>query len=176
LKLGAEPPTAKSRPLNPLMLENLKAQIKDWVKDGVIRASTSEFASPLVPVKKKDGQIRWAVDYRTLNEVLEGDSFPLPNIDSLLDNVAGKKYFSSLDTSQAFLSIKLSENSKQITAFICPEGAFEFCRLPFGLKVSPSLYSRFIQNALRKVAGSDLAVYLDDVLLASNDVMNILNV
>ena len=170
LKMGATPPNAKSRPLNPLMLENLKAQIKDWVKDGVIRASTSEFASPLVPVKKKDGQIRWAVDYRTLNEVLEGDSFPLPNIDSLLDNVAGKKYFSSLDTSQAFLSIKLSENSKQITAFICPEGAFEFCRLPFGLKVSPSLYSRFIQNALRKVAGSDLAVYLDDVLLASNDV------
>ena len=112
----------------------------------------------------------WAIDYRSLNEILEGDSYPLPNIDSLLDQVAGKQIFSSLDTSQAFLSIKLSETSKHITAFICPEGSFEFNRLPFGLKVSPSLYSRFIHNALRKIAGSDLAIYLDDILLASDNI------
>ena len=53
LKPSAKVPQAKSRPLNPLMLENLKAQIKEWVKDGVIRESTSEYSSPLVPVRKK---------------------------------------------------------------------------------------------------------------------------
>ena len=170
LKPGSRPVQAKARPLNPLMLQDLKNQLDDWLREGVICESTSEWASPLVPVKKKDGTVRWAVDYRQVNQLLEGDSFPLPNIQHLLDNVAGKLIYSSLDTSQAFLSIKLSSDSRHITSFICPEGAFEFCRLPFGLKVSPSVYSRFIAHALRRVARGDLAIYLDDVLLASDNI------
>ena len=169
LKEGAKPPQAKARPLNPPMLDNLREQLRQWQEDGVIEPSTSEFSSPLVPVKKKSGEIRWAVDYRALNSVLEGDSFPLPNIAQLLDQAAGHEIYSTLDVSQAFLSIKIASSSRGYTSFVCPLGSFQFARLPFGLKVSPQIYSRFIAAALKGLANGNISVYLDDVLLGSND-------
>ena len=169
LKAGAKPPQARARPLNPPMLENLREQLRQWQEDGVIEESTSEFSSPLVPVKKKSGEIRWAVDYRALNSVLEGDSFPLPNIAQLLDQAAGYEIYSTLDVSQAFLSIKIASSSRGYTSFVCPLGSFQFGRLPFGLKVSPQIYSRFIAAALKGLANGNISVYLDDVLLGSND-------
>ena len=169
LKAGAKPPQARACPLNPPMLENLREQLRQWQEDGVIEESTSEFSSPLVPVKKKSGEIRWAVDYRALNSVLEGDSFPLPNIAQLLDQAAGYEIYSTLDVSQAFLSIKIASSSRGYTSFVCPLGSFQFGRLPSGLKVSPQIYSRFIAAALKGLANGNISVYLDDVLLGSND-------
>ena len=91
LKPGATPPHARCR--NPMMLDNLRKQ------DDIIEPCTSSFSSALVPVKIKNGDIRWAVDYRDINKVLEGDSYPLPNITNLPDQAAGKRIYSSLDSS-----------------------------------------------------------------------------
>ena len=101
--------------------------------------------------------------------MLEGDSFPLPNIAQLLDQAAGYEIYSTLDVSQAFLSIKIASSSRGYTSFVCPLGSFQFGRLPFGLKVSPQIYSRFIAAALKGLANGNISVYLDDVLLGSND-------
>ena len=168
LKPGATPPQARCRNLNPAMLNDLRKQLGEWLQEDIIEPCTSSFSSALVPVKKKNGQIRWAVDYRDVNKVLEGDSYPLPNITNLLDRAAGKRIYSSLDSSQAFLSLKLKPSARHITSFICPDGQFQFKRMPFGLKVAPSTYSRFIAAALSSIAGGDISVYLDDVLLASD--------
>ena len=103
------------RNLNPAMLNDLRKQLGEWLQEDIIEPCTSSFSSALVPVKKKNGQIRWAVDYRDVNKVLEGDSYPLPNITNLLDRAAGKRIYSSLDSSQAFLSLKLKPSARHIT-------------------------------------------------------------
>ena len=168
LKEGCTPPRAKPRPLNPFMLDNLRNQLREWENEGAIEKSTSEIASPLVPVKKKGGEVRWCVDFRQLNSQLEGDQFPLPNIGQLLDQASGHQIYSTLDVSQAFLSVKIAASSRAYTSFVCPEGLYQFCRLPFGLKISPAVYSRFVARALQGLATGNISIYLDDVLLATH--------
>ena len=112
--------------------------------------------------------MRWCVDFCQLNSQLEGDQFPLPNIGQLLDQAAGQQIYSTLDVSQAFLSIKIASSFRAYTYFVCPVGLYQFCRLPFGLKLSPAVYSRFVASALQGLANGNISVYLDDVLLATN--------
>ena len=74
----------KPRQLNPTMKESLDSQIADWLQQGVIKESVSEYSSPLVSVKKKDGSIRWCVDFRQVNNRIIADSFPIPHIEELV--------------------------------------------------------------------------------------------
>ena len=85
LKEGVEPIRQKVRPLNPALEKDLDGQIDQWLEQGVIEPSDSPWSSPLVPVKKKDGTVRWAVDFCRVNECLEQDSYPLPRIQQLLE-------------------------------------------------------------------------------------------
>ena len=79
----------KARPLHPQTKEALKEQIEAWLADKVIQPSSSEWASAMVPVKKKDGTWRWAVDYRGLNGVTVPDMFPTPNIGQIMEGMGG---------------------------------------------------------------------------------------
>ena len=90
--------------------------------DCVIEPADSPWASPLVPVKKKNGAIRWATDFRVLNSLTVDDSFPTPNISEVLETLSESKVFSTLDAQNAYHCIS--------TAF----GLYQFCHLPFGLK------------------------------------------
>ena len=94
---GAIPYKSRVRPLNPDQKENLRDQIDEWLEQGVIEPSISPWASPLVPVKKKDRRTRWASDLRELNKQTVKDSYPLTNIQEILQNLQGATLFSSLD-------------------------------------------------------------------------------
>ena len=100
--------------------------------------------------------------------MLVGDSYSLPNITALLDQAAGKCIYSSLDSSQALLSLKLKLSTWYKTSFVCLDGQFQFKMMPFGLKVASSTYSKFIAAALSSITGGDISVYLNDVLLTSD--------
>ena len=165
LKEGTEPIRQKVRPLNPAMEKNLEEQIDQWLAQGVIEPSSSPWSSPLVPVKKKDGTVRWAVDFRRVNNCLEQDSYPLPRIQQLLEKAGGHMVYSALDATQAYFNVRISEKSRQVTAFATPNGLYQFCRMPFGLSVSVAVYSRFIAAALNKLGTKNLNSYLDDVLV-----------
>ena len=86
---GAIPYKSQVRPLNPAQKENLQDQIDEWLEQGVIEPSISPWASPLVPVKKKDGRTRWVTDLRELNKQMVKDSYPLTNIQEILHSLQG---------------------------------------------------------------------------------------
>ena len=165
LKEGTIPVRQKERVLNPALEEDLYQQIQKWLKLKVIEPSRSPWSSPLVPVKKKDGSVRWATDLRKLNSCLVQDSYPLPKIQQLLDRAGGHRYYSSLDAVQAFFSIHVEEDSRPLTAFSTPWGLFQWLRMPFGVAVATQIYSRLIQIALNPLGSKGLGAYLDDVIL-----------
>ncbi|KAL0830207.1 hypothetical protein ABMA28_003662 [Loxostege sticticalis] len=144
---------------------------KDLLEKGIIRHSNSEFASPIILVKKRDGSDRLCVDYRALNRITVKDRYPLPLIDDHIDRLGGSKYFSSLDMATGFHQIPLKEESIHLTGFVTPEDHFEYVKMPYGLANSPIVYQRIINNTLRDhINKGNVLVYVDDVLLLSNTV------
>ena len=165
LKPGTQPVKQRVRPLNPAQEKVLRDQVQEWLAAGIIEPSKSSWASPTVLVKKKTGDWRLCIDFRRLNEATIGDSFPLPGIQHLLQRAAGHNYYSALDGSNAYLTIRMEEESMNLTAFVCPDGLFHFRKMPFGLKNAGATYSRFIATVLARLGDKHINVYLDDVLV-----------
>ena len=137
----------------------------------VIQPSASPWASPVVMVQKKDGTHRFCIDYRQLNAVTKADTYPLPRIDDLLDQLGQCRYFSTLDLASGYWQIRMSPSSREKTAFVTPQGLYEFCVMPFGLTNAPAVFQRLMQRlvtGLNPAAGPDfVAVYIDDILVFS---------
>ena len=172
LKAGARPIKQKVRPLNPHQKASLKAQMETWKKEEIIEESVSPWASPMVPAKKAGGapgEIRWAIDYRALNEVTIADSYPIPNIDEVLERLAGSKYYSALDAAAAYHTIPVEKNSRPLLAFITPMGLFQFARMPFGPKNSGAVYARFVDMLLQRIRSPNIVAYIDDILVFTTD-------
>lgn len=92
---------------------------------GIIRESTSEYASPIVLLeRKKNGEIRKCVDYRALNKITTRDNFPLPLIEDQLNLLSGKKYFTSPDLKNGFFHVKMDKDSIKYTSFVTPLGQY----------------------------------------------------
>jgi len=107
-----------------------KQQIDIWVNAGIIRRSSSNFASRTVIVKKKDGSNRVCVDYRQLNKMVLKDCFPVPIVKDVLEKLENAKMFTIMDLKNGFFHVPVEESSKKYTAFITKEGIFEFNRSP----------------------------------------------
>ena len=111
---GSQPVKSRDLGLKPAQIESLKQQLKDWTADGVIKPSTSPWASPHVPVLKKDGSMQWAVDYRRLNQCTVPDSFPTHRIADVMDGLAGSRVFSTLDAAQAYHNVPIEPGSQDL--------------------------------------------------------------
>ena len=115
---GAIPYKSRVRPLNPDQKESLRDQIDELLEQWVIEPSISTWASPLVPVKKKDGRTRWVTDLRKLNKQTVKDSYLLTNIQEILHSLQGATLFSSLDACRAYHAVQIEPGSCACTAFI----------------------------------------------------------
>ena len=131
----------------------------------VIRPSCSPWASPIVLVPKKDGSVRFCIDYRKVNGVTRRDAYPLPRIDDTLDTLAGAKWFGTLDMVSGYWQVEVAEEDKEKTAFCTPDGLFEFNVLPFGLCNGPATFQRLMDLVLSGLQWSSCLVYLDDVVV-----------
>ena len=145
--------------------EELQKQITDMRQQGVIRPSTSPWASPVLLVKKKNGTYRMCVDYRKLNEVTRKDVYPLPRIDDLLSRFSGTNIFSSFDLMKGYYQIAMKEEDKEKTAFVLEKGLYEFNVMPFGLTGAPNTFQRLMDFLL--VDHTNALVYLDDIVVYS---------
>ena len=119
------------------------------LQKGIIEPSSSDWASSSVLVRKKDGSLRYCIDFRALNKVTVRDAFPLPNMRDCIESLNGSKFFSTLDMQAAYWNIKVHKDDKHKTAFITKYGLFEHNRLPFVLCNSPATFSRVIQLVLQ---------------------------
>lgn len=150
-------------------------QIKKMLKQGIIRPSVSPYCSPLWVVPKKldaTGERKWriVIDYRKLNNVTVGDSYPLPNIEHILDQLGHSQYFTTLDLASGFHQIEMKPEDISKTAFSTPFGHYEFTRMPFGLRNSPSTFQRLMNTVLTGLQGLQCFVYLDDIVIYASTI------
>lgn len=151
--------------------DEMRRHLDEMVKHGIIRESSSPWAAPVILVKKPNTtETRLVVDYRSLNKITKHDSFPLPNVNSILDQLGSKKVFSTIDLASGFFQIPMEKKSIEKTAFICEQGLYEYLRTPMGLKNSPSTMNRLLLRIFRNLIGKTVLVYMDDVLVMSNSV------
>ncbi len=148
--------------------EFLDSEITSMIKAGVVRPSCSPWAAPVVLVSKKDGGMRTAIDYRSLNSVTRKDCFPLPMINEIIDSVGNSRWFTALDLQSGFWQLPLREEDCMKTAFVTHRGLFEFTRLPFGVVNGPPQYQRALQLILTGLAPEIAQVYIDDILVHSS--------
>lgn len=140
-------------------------EIKKMLKKGVIRESTSPWSSPVVLVRKKDGSVRFCIDYRQLNSVTVKDSYPLPRIEDCFDALAGATLFSTMDLASGYWQIKMHPDDQLKTAFVTKSGLYHFTVLPFGLVNAPSTFERCMETVLRGLQWQTCLLYLDDIIV-----------
>ncbi len=148
--------------------DKVATMITEMRERGIIRPSNSPWASPVVLVPKKDGQLRFCVDYRWLNSVTRKDVYPLPRIDDILDTLGKAKYFTSLDLASGYWQVELDESSHPKSAFATHRGLYEFVRMSLGLCNAPATFQRLTQVVLAGLEWDSCFVYLDDTLIVSS--------
>ena len=139
------------------------------IQAGVIRPSVSEWASPPILVRKRDGSVRWCVDYRALNAITRKELYPLPRIEDCVDTLEGNIWFSKLDANSAYWQVQMDESSREKTAFITRRGLFEFVRMPFGLSNAPATFTRVVNLILAGMNWETVLAFLDDICVLGRD-------
>ena len=145
----------------------VKEEVEKMLLMGVASPSKSPWAAPVVVVAKKNGEHRFCIDYRKLNNVTKKDSYPLPRIDTTLDLLYGNNYFSTLDFAGAYWQVAMHPRDKEKTAFIIQNSLYEFNVMPFGLANAPATFQRLMNLVLGDLIGIVCLVYLDDVIIFS---------
>lgn len=147
----------------------IKQKLEKMLKENIICESNSPWNSPAILVEKKseDGKKKWrlVIDYRKLNEISIADSFPIPNISDILDQLGGAKYFSTLDLANGYHQLLVHKKDREKTAFSTDSNHYEWIRMPMGLKNAGRTFQRVMNRILTGLIGEDCFVYLDDIVI-----------
>lgn len=164
--------TVQRRPyrLSPNERQIMRDRVDELLQAKIIRPSSSPFASPALLVKKHDGSDRMCIDYRELNTNTVPDHYPLPLISDQISRLHGTHFFTKLDCASGFHLIPVQPESIERTAFVTPDGQYEFLTMPFGLRNAISVFQRAIINALGNLANQYVIVYVDDILIVSDTI------
>ena len=146
----------------------ISTEIADMLRANIIEPCNGPYAAPITLQPKKDGSLRFCIDYRELNSVTVRDVYPIPRIDDTLDQLQHAKYFSSMDLRSGFWQIELDPSSRDKTAFISHAGLFRFRVMPFGLTNAPATFQRLMDLVLGGLKWSCALVYIDDIIIYSS--------
>jgi len=164
---SAKPIAQRPYRYSPAMISKMKLEIDKMLKIGAIEPSTSAWSSPVVMAQKKNGEVRFCIDFRAINRLTERDVYPMPHVDDLLAKLQKARRFSLGDAFSGFWQFVLNEADRAKTAFRTPFGLFQFVVMPFGLKNATATFQRGMENMLRDILYLYVMVYVDDLLVFS---------
>ncbi|GFU12706.1 retrovirus-related Pol polyprotein from transposon 17.6, partial [Trichonephila clavipes] len=145
-------------------------QVEKLLQAGLIKESNSPYSVPVTLAFKRDEckKTRLCIDFRKLNALCKADSEPLSIMDSLLDKSARAKFFSILDLASGYWHVPIHPKDTEKLAFCTNFGLYEWCRLPFGIKVAPAIFNRLIRRILTKYKIDFACNYLDNIIVFSS--------
>lgn len=149
--------------------EILRHELDKMLSDAVIEECESPWAAPVVLVPKKDGSVRVCVDYRKLNSVTVGDSYPMPRIDELLHVAKRIPFMTTIDLRSGYWQVSVKDSDRDKTAFTTPFGTFRFKRMPFGLKNSGATFQRLMDRFRAGLKDVTAFAYIDDLIVLSTN-------
>ena len=167
LEEGQQPPYGPMYNLSENELVVVRDYLQRYLERGWIRPSRSPAGAPIVFAKKKDGALRFCVDYRALNNITIKNRHPLPLIQESLERLGDAQIYTRLDVRDAYHRLRIREGDEWKTAFRTRYGHFEYLVVPFGLTNAPAAFQAYINRALSDLVDRICVVYLDDILIYS---------
>ena len=163
-----EPFKERFRHIAPPLVDEVCQHIQEMLDGGAIQPSQSPWCNAIVLVRKKDGLLRFCIDFRRLNAQTKKDAYPLPHMQETMESMVGTRHFSCMDLKSGFWQVKMDEESRQYTAFtVGSMGVYEFLRMPYGLCNTPATFQCLMQNCLGELNLTYTRIYLDDVIVYS---------
>lgn len=169
IETTGDPPFGPLYNLSQNELKVLKEYLEGALQRRWIQPSKSSAGAPVLFVPKKDGGLRLCVDYRGLNNLTKKNRYPLPLISETLDRLVGAKVFTKIDLKDAYYRLRIREGDEWKTAFRTRYGHFEYLVMPFGLANAPATFQAYINHALGDLLDCICVVYLDDILIYSEN-------
>ena len=144
----------------------MRKEIDYMLKNKKIEPSSSSWSSPCVLLPKPDGTFRFCTDYRKVNLLTMTDSFPLPRIEDCINRIGNSKYVTKMDLLKGYWQVPLTDRAKQLSAFVTPDGLYQYQVMPFGMKNAPATFQRMINKLVGRMEGCE--AYIDDVVVYSD--------
>ncbi|XP_068215800.1 uncharacterized protein [Palaemon carinicauda] len=158
-----EPVRSKPYPVPYGVRASLRKEIKDMLDMGIIQESASPYASPVVMVKKSDGSNRVCIDFRKLNRITIFDPEPMVTADDVFARLSESNYFTKIDFTKGYWQIKVRSEDVPKTAFVTPDGQYEFLKMPFGMVNAGATYVKCMRTLLKGL--DNVESYIDDLLV-----------
>ena len=166
--LDTEPFKERFYRIAPPLVEEVWEHLQEMLDRGAICPSQSPWCNAVVLVRKKDGGLRFCIDFRRLNSWTKKDAYPLPQMQETMESMVGARFFSTMDLKSGFWQVKMAKDSQQYTAFMVESmGVYEFLRMPYRLCNAPATFQRLMQNCLGELNLTYALIYLDNVIVFS---------
>jgi len=161
------PPRSRLYHMSGYKLQKVKDYLTEHLNKGFISSSSASYASPILFAEKKDGSLRFCVDYRKLNALTKRDRYPLPLIDETLARIQGSKYLTRLNIIAAFNKLRMHSGSEDLTTFITSFDSYKYHVMPFELINDSTSYQHYMNDVLFDYLHQFCQAYLDDIIIYS---------
>ena len=152
-----------SQPVN----DEIERQCSELLANDILDYSTSNWSSPVCPVRKPDGSLRLCIDYRQVNKVITKEEYPMPNLNKCIYRPGKVKFFTTLDLVRGYYQLPIEKSSRKYTAFCTQQHQYEWKRLSFGLRNSGMAFQRVMQQILSPLLHNNIIIYIDDICIMS---------
>ncbi len=143
----------------------LRGHVNELIQKGFVEPSRSEYSSPTLIVPKGTDKTRMVIDFRGINELTEPFDYPIPKVNECLATLAGCKYFATLDMSSGYHQVRLTERSRQYTAFNTPLGRLQYTGMPFGLRNAGAHFQMAMERGFSNLLMQACVIYVDDIIV-----------
>ena len=163
-----EPFKERFHHIAPPLVDEVRQHIQEMLDGGTISPSQSPWCNAVVLVRKKDGLLRFCIDFRCLNARTKKDAYPMPRMRETMESMVVTRHFSCMDLKSGFRQVKMDEESRQYTTFtVGSMGVYEFLCMPYGLCNAPTTFQHLMQNCLGELNLTYALIYLDNVIIYS---------